>query len=86
MLTTLDIPQEDLDLLDEISEADKVSRAELVHRAITSFVASHRPATPKPNLGTSGIDAAFGMWKDRQIDGQEYQDRIRSEWDREWDR
>ena len=30
------------------------------------------------------LDAAFGMWKDRGIDGVEYQRELRAEWERDW--
>ena len=83
MHTAVDIPEQDLELLDQIGKAENVSRDEVVRRAITAYIA---PRRPKPTLGTDGIRAGFGIWKDRGIDGQEYQDQIRSEWDREWDR
>ena len=83
MRTAVDIPEQDLKLLDQISKADKISRSEVVRRAIAAYVA---PRKVKPTSDDSNLLAAFGIWKDRNIDGQEYQDQIRSEWDREWDR
>jgi hypothetical protein len=29
---------------------------------------------------TDALDAAFGLWKDRTVDGVEYQRRLRDEW------
>ena len=36
--------------------------------------------------GIAGIEAAFGLWKDRDDigDGVEFQRALRAEWDREW--
>ncbi len=30
--------------------------------------------------------ATFGLWKNTNIDGLEYERQIRSEWDREWEK
>lgn len=76
MRTLVDIPEDDLQLLTELSKTGKVSRAELVRQAIAVFLASHRK---------DALDEAFGLWaKDgaETEDGLAYQQRIRAEWDR----
>ena len=83
MLIPIDLPQEDIESLDRLAEANQSSRAELVHRAIASFIARHRSRLLRAERDDSSLDAAFGIWKGTQVDGQEYQDQIRSEWDRE---
>ncbi len=75
MRTLVDIPERDLQLLNQLSKAGKVSRAELVRRAIAAYLA------PRKRKG-SGIDKAFGIWAGMKEDALEYQERMRREWDR----
>jgi hypothetical protein len=74
--TLVDIPNGELEALNALSKSRSVSRAELVRQAIKAFLESNSP-TPK-------IDG-FGLWKGKNIDGLEFQRKIRAEWDREWD-
>lgn len=71
MRTLLDIPEEDLKLLNKLSDAEEVSRAELVRRAIFQYLKAHR-STAKAE--------AFGLWADAPEDGRSYQRKIRREW------
>lgn len=72
MRTIIDIPAEQLEALDAICGREEISRAEAIRRAVTLLV--------KDKTG-SGAKAAFGLWRDRDIDGVEYQRRMRStEW------
>lgn len=66
----VDIPQKYLDDLGVMARAEKLPRAEIIRKAIASYVEQNRPASGD----------AFGVWKDRQVDGLDYQDKIRSEW------
>ena len=75
MRTLVDIPENELQQLTRLSKAKKVSRAHLVRCAVSEYLKQQKQDT---------LDAAFGMWADRGIDGLEYQLRIRSEWDREF--
>jgi metal-responsive CopG/Arc/MetJ family transcriptional regulator len=70
MRTLVDIPEIHLAKLTAISKARKVSRAELIRQAVTTFV----EAQP-----VHAEDAAFGIWKGGE-DGVEYQRRLRDEW------
>lgn len=75
MRTLVDIPEEDMKLLNERSAAEGVSRAELVRRAISASLAPHK---------ATKIVEGFGIWAGRVEDGLAYQERMRSEWpDRE---
>ena len=76
MRTLVDIPESDLKELNRISKARKVSRAHLVRCAIERYLRDEKG---------DRLDEIFGIWKDRKIDGLEYQLAIRKEWDREWD-
>lgn len=70
----IDIPEEDLGLLNKLSRANKRSRAELVRQAIANYLGPHKRA---------GKMEGFGLWAGgRRIDGVVYQDRLRKEWKR----
>jgi metal-responsive CopG/Arc/MetJ family transcriptional regulator len=71
MRTLVDIPAEDLDLVNGIAKKLDISRAEFVRRAISFYLEPHRS---DPAAG------AFGIWRERPVDGLEYQERIRGEW------
>jgi hypothetical protein len=77
MRTLVDIPESELEALNTLSKAEGVSRAESIRRAIKAYVELKAPM-PK-------LEDGFGLWKDHYVDGLEYQLKIRSEWDREWD-
>lgn len=78
MRTLVDIPEDDIAWLDRKAALDGKSRAALVREAVAAF----RSSTFK-----SGIEQAFGLWKDRTDigDGVEFQRRLRAEWTRPWD-
>jgi hypothetical protein len=76
MRTLVDIPNSELEALSALSKAEGVSRAESIRRAIKAYVELNRPLAKHEG---------FGLWKDYDIDGDEYQRKIRAEWDREWD-
>ncbi|GGG95720.1 CopG family transcriptional regulator [Silvibacterium dinghuense] len=75
MRTLVDIPAEDLDLMHDIVGRLGISRAELVRRAITSYLAPYRGQM---------THEAFGLWTSSHSgeseDGVAYQERMRSEW------
>ena len=71
MRTIVDLPEKQIEALKRMSEASRSSRAELVRRAIDEYLARHLPAQG---------DEAFGIWGKREIDGLDYQDRMRDEW------
>ena len=71
MRTLVDIPAEDLDLVNGVAKKLDISRAEFVRRAISQYLQPHR---------TDPAAEAFGIWRDRPGDGLEYQKRMREEW------
>ena len=71
MRTLVDIPEEDLTLLNKLSEIRDMSRAELVRQAISIYLEPHKVAERVES---------FGLWANRAEDGLIYQQRIRSEW------
>lgn len=70
MRTLIDIPEKQIKELAAISKAEKVSRAEVIREAIAYYLEKKKPQS----------DDAFGLWKDRNIDGLAYQEQARSEW------
>jgi predicted transcriptional regulator len=72
MRTVIDLPDEQIEPLKALAEQMRLSRAELVRRAVADYLRRHQPAAD---------DAAFGLWKNRSEDGVAYQERLRSEWD-----
>jgi metal-responsive CopG/Arc/MetJ family transcriptional regulator len=71
MRILVDVPNPDLELLDEVTKRRAISRAEFIRQAITTSLIPYRQ---KMN------HAAFGAWSDLAEDGLAYQERIRNEW------
>lgn len=74
MRTIIEIPEAQLQALARLSQARKVSRAELIRQAVDGYL----------QLNASGSEAAFGLWRKsgRRQDGQALQAKLRAEWDR----
>jgi metal-responsive CopG/Arc/MetJ family transcriptional regulator len=70
MRTLVDIPDRQIVELAAIGSANKISRAEVIRRAIAAYLDQHRP----------GPENVFGIWKTEPEDGLAYQERVRSEW------
>jgi len=71
MRTLVDIPEHDVQALDELSRRRRVSRAGVIRAAIGDYLARHRCP--------DGEDA-FGLWGKGGEDGLEIERRLRSEW------
>jgi predicted transcriptional regulator len=72
MRTIIEVPDEVIESLDRVGRLRKRSRAALIREAITDYL--HNKTLPES-------DAAFGLWKGKDREGLEYQERLRSEWD-----
>jgi len=72
MRTIVDLPSEQIERLKALSERSRLSRAELVRRAVAEYLQSH----PQ---GES--DAAFGLWRDAPRDALAHERALRDEWD-----
>jgi hypothetical protein len=72
MRTLVDLPERELAQLTALSRSKKTSRAELIRQAVTGYLAQNR----------AGIEDSFGLWKSRGVDGLEYQEKLREEWER----
>jgi metal-responsive CopG/Arc/MetJ family transcriptional regulator len=71
MRTIIDLPSEHVDSLDEIGTRERLSRAEVIRRAVAQYIQEHR---------LSADDDAFGLWRDRELEGVSYQRKLRREW------
>ena len=72
MRTLVDIPEDELEELNALSQARKVSRAELIRQAVAGFLAQNK----------AGLEDSFGLWKGRAVDAVDYQNKLRREWER----
>ncbi|MGJ8634411.1 MAG: ribbon-helix-helix protein, CopG family [Luteolibacter sp.] len=73
MRTIIEVPDEMIRSLDLVSGSEKRSRAALIREAINDYL--DKRAVPT-------AEVAFGLWKDHREDGVEYQNKLRSEWER----
>ncbi|MCA1780477.1 MAG: ribbon-helix-helix protein, CopG family [Xanthomonadaceae bacterium] len=73
MRTIIDLPESDRDSLDALSRRLGISRAAAVRQAVSEYLKTHRPARD---------DELFGIWRKREEDSLDYEDRIRAEWQR----
>lgn len=71
MRTLIDIPEDQLQTLNQLARRQQVSRAELIRRAVRKYLKSQMPLAE---------DEAFGLWKETAEDGLAYQRRLRDEW------
>jgi metal-responsive CopG/Arc/MetJ family transcriptional regulator len=67
----IDLPEEDLRLLDAIKDIQKRSRAEIIRRAISGFLENNR---------INETENAFGLWQGKNGDGLVFQTVLREEW------
>ncbi len=79
MRTIVDLPDDQIKMLDAITKKENVSRAELVRRAVRDYIEKRQGDIDK------GIDDYFGFLKETPdafdgLDGVGYQNRTRSEW------
>lgn len=74
MRTIVDLPEDQLAALDAWREARGVSRAEAVRRAVAKLLDTD-------DAREQALDAAWGLWKARAVDGLTAQERLRGEWD-----
>jgi metal-responsive CopG/Arc/MetJ family transcriptional regulator len=72
MRMLVDLPDAELQQLNELSRARKTSRSQLIRIAVKGFLEQNKP----------GLEKSFGIWKRRHEDGVAYQMRLRDEWKR----
>ena len=70
MRALIDIPDDQIRALARIGKRESVSRAALIRRALTDFIAACAPPSDAE---------AFGSWSTGE-DALAYEDRVRGEW------
>ena len=78
MSILIDIPEEDLTLLNQLSQQKNLPLSELLKEAIRSYLEPSRLLTVQ--AANEALEEGFGAWKDHPEDGMAYQERIRGEW------
>lgn len=73
MRTLVDIPDHDIKILNQLSKKKKISRAEIIRQALTSYITNHSKAKEL-------YIKAFGIWKEKKLNSLEYQRKFREEW------
>jgi metal-responsive CopG/Arc/MetJ family transcriptional regulator len=63
MRTIIEVPADQLEALDALCGRERISRAEAIRRAVADVVRRDRDQRP---------DAAFGLWRGRDLDGVAY--------------
>jgi metal-responsive CopG/Arc/MetJ family transcriptional regulator len=71
MRLLVDLPEAELEQLNELSRTRRVSRAELIRQAVAGYL----------ERNSVGLENSFGLWKKKAEDGVTYQDKLRSEWE-----
>jgi metal-responsive CopG/Arc/MetJ family transcriptional regulator len=72
MRTLVDLPEGELEQLNLLSKARRVSRAALIRQAVAGYLEQNK----------TGLENSFGLWKKKSVDGVKYQERLRREWER----
>jgi metal-responsive CopG/Arc/MetJ family transcriptional regulator len=67
----IDLPDEDLRLIDAIKAIQKKPRAEIIRRAISGYLT---------NNCIDNTEDAFGIWQQENADGLTFQTALREEW------
>jgi predicted transcriptional regulator len=70
--TIVDIPDQFIESLDRLGTTNHQSRAAIIREAIADFL---KVKSLPPS------EAAFGIWKNRKMDGLKYQNELREEWE-----
>jgi hypothetical protein len=71
MRTIVDLPEDQIAALKQLSKQSKLSRAELMRRAVGEYLQNH---------SADAADDAFGIWQGQAPDGLAYQRQLREEW------
>lgn len=73
MRTIIELPNEQLQMLEVICAQEHASRAEVIRRAVKKYLQEKQ----------TGEDCnAFGLWKKKKIDALKYETTLRAEWER----
>ena len=71
MRTVIELPEEQLRQLADVCRREGLSRAEVIRRAVADYLDARH---------VRDGDDVFGLWRDRNLDGLQYERRSRREW------
>ena len=71
MRTVIELPAEQLRQLADVCRREGVSRADVIRRAVADYLGARHARDG---------DDVFGIWRDRNLDGLQYERRLRREW------
>lgn len=69
-----DLTPRQIEDLDQLATAQGVSRAALISDAVDALIQMKHEERSRP------APDAFGMWKDRAVDGLAYEQEVRRQW------
>ena len=76
MRTIVELPDSQIKALARFCRREGVSRAEAIRRAVDKLVAGGEMAEAQQNL-----QAGFGLWRGRKLDGRDHVEKLRAEWE-----
>jgi metal-responsive CopG/Arc/MetJ family transcriptional regulator len=71
MRTIVELPDEQLEALGDICAHEQASRAEIIRRAVGSYILGKQAGKGR---------SAFGLWKKKKINAVNYEAKLRAEW------
>jgi metal-responsive CopG/Arc/MetJ family transcriptional regulator len=73
MRTIIELPDEQVEALGNLSAQEKVSRAEIIRRAVSNYIREKQSGKGR---------SAFGLWKKKKVNALKYESRLRAEWEK----
>lgn len=74
--TIIDLPAEQVEALAQLCEKTGISQEEAIRRAVDKLLQEEAASSREESLR-----ATFGAWKGRDLDGRQYVEKLRAEWD-----
>jgi len=71
MRTIIELPEEQLEALGNLCAQEKISRAEIIRRAVGNYLNEKQAAKGR---------SAFGLWKKKKVEALKFESRLRAEW------
>lgn len=71
MRALIDMNDAQVEALDTLAKRMRQSRAALIRAAIDDYLDRHH---------REQVEASFGLWGTRKVDGLAYQEKVRGEW------
>lgn len=76
---TMQVSNDLYNVISIFAERDSISLTRVLKKAMVAYAEAKESS---PSNKASHIQPFFGIWKDYNIDGLEYQKQLRNEWER----